>query len=218
MHSFLRPHVQFYAGPGGLLDWLADVLVAVNSIVSTLHPEPHPTPPPELHGAHGCHSPTSIIVFAVTTGSFHRCVTASSSPAQLTDAVPPIQVQGASAVAVAQPRAALCKAKHLESRSDHPRRTAVTHTHTPPANLQNAFTSISTSVPLAPREAGLIRNCHFTNRQLRLRGEGFAKAVLPGIGTVRRWYRQEVAGIGLKPTPSHLKPPLAKGIRILEPS
>lgn len=158
---------------------------------STLYPEPHPTPPRELHGAHGCHSPTSIIVFAVTTGSFHRCVTASSSPAQLTDAVPPIQVQGASAVAIAQPRAALCKAKPSESRSDHPRSTAVTHTHTPPANSQSACTSISTSVPLAPREAGLMRNCHLTDRQLRLRGGRICEGC-----AARNWHRQEVVQSG----------------------
>lgn len=61
----------------------------VNSVTPTLHPKP-PTPPPELCGVHGCQSPTSIVVFAVTTGGFHGRVTASSSPAQLADAVPPI--------------------------------------------------------------------------------------------------------------------------------
>ena len=70
----------------------------------------------EMHSTHGCQSPTSIVVFAVATGGFHGRVTASSSPAQLADAVPPIQVQGASAVAIAQARATLCKAKHTESR------------------------------------------------------------------------------------------------------
>lgn len=102
----------------------------VYSVMPTVHLER----PPQLHGAHGCHSLTSIVVFAVTTGRLHGCVTASSSPAQLADAVPPIQVQGAPAVAIAQPRAALCKAKHTELRSDHPWPRAVTHTHTPPAS------------------------------------------------------------------------------------
>lgn len=112
----------------------------VNSVIMpTLHPKSPPTP--KLHRVHGCHSLTSIIVFAVTTGGLHGCVTASSSPAQLADTVPPIQVQGASAIAIAQPRATLCKAKHTELRSDRPWPIAVTHIHTLPANLQNAFTS-----------------------------------------------------------------------------
>lgn len=102
-------------------------------IMPTLHPESRPTP--ELHRAHGCLSLTSIIVFAVTTGGLHGCVAASSSPAQLADTVPPIQVQGTSAIAIAQPRATLCKAKHIELRSDCLWPIAVTHIHTPSANL-----------------------------------------------------------------------------------
>lgn len=83
----------------------------------------------EMHSTHGCQSPTSIVVFAVTTGSFHGRVAASSSPAQLADAVPPIQVQGTSAIAIAQAGTTLCKAKHTESRYDHPQPPGHIHAH-----------------------------------------------------------------------------------------
>lgn len=56
---------------------------------------------------HAVHQAISIIVFAVPTGGFHGCVTSGSSPAQLADTVPPIQVQGTSAIAIAQARTAL---------------------------------------------------------------------------------------------------------------
>ena len=105
----------------------------------------------ETHGALGCQSPTSIVVFAVATGSFHGRVTASSSPAQLADAMPPVQVQGTSAVAIAQARATLCKAKQPESGSDQPwAQTVLTHTHTQPVSSQKAFTFVSTLMPSVP--------------------------------------------------------------------
>lgn len=61
---------------------------------------------------HECWSSTSIVVFAVATGCLHGCVAASSSPSQLADAVPPIQVQGTPAIPIAQTRATFCKAKY----------------------------------------------------------------------------------------------------------
>lgn len=67
--------------------------------------------PLEWAGVHGRQIPTSIVVFAVPTGGFHGRVTSSSSPAQLADTVPPIQVQGTSTIPVAQARTALCKTK-----------------------------------------------------------------------------------------------------------
>lgn len=151
----------------------------------TNHPEP--CPPPELRGAHGHLSPTSIVVFAVTTGSFHRCVTASSSPAQLTDAVPPIQVQGAPAIAVAQPRAALCKAEHTESRSDHPWATA-SHTLTPHLPAYKMFSHSAAqrcsqhpgrlvSLGTAPSPTG--------NRDSGV--EGLAQAAQSGSSPASRW-------------------------------
>lgn len=100
----------------------------IHSVMPALH-SASPTAL-ETHGALGCQSPTSIVVFAVAAGGFHGRVTASSSPAQLADAMPPVQVQGTSAVAVAQARATLCKAKQPESGADQPRaQTAHTHSH-----------------------------------------------------------------------------------------
>ena len=144
---------------------------SVASIMSTRHPVAPPRPPLELHGAPGCRSLTSIVVFAVTTGGFHGCVTARSSPAQLADTVPPVEVQGTSAVAIAQPRATLCKAKHAESRSDRPQPPAVTHTHALPACLENALTSFSISMPLAPGEDGSLGTATLLRGPLRGRGE-----------------------------------------------
>lgn len=57
-----------------------------------------------------CSCPTSIVVFPVAACRLHGSVTACSSPAQLADAVPAVHVQSASAIAVAQARASLCKA------------------------------------------------------------------------------------------------------------
>lgn len=114
--SCLKPHVQLSTCPMGtqLDSWYLGSLLTKQ-----------------------CHFPpyaqtllTSIIIFAVTTGGFHGSVTASSSPAQLTDTVPPIEVQGTSAIPIAQPRATLCKTKHMESRSAHAELAAVTHMHT----------------------------------------------------------------------------------------
>lgn len=108
----------------------------------------------ERHGAYGCQGPTSIVVFAVATGGFHGRVTASSSPAQLADAMPPVQVQGTSAVAIAQARATLCKAKQPESGSDQPQaQTVLTHAHTQPVNSQKAFTFVSSLMPWVPGDA-----------------------------------------------------------------
>lgn len=57
-----------------------------------------------------CSCPTSIVVFPIAACRLHGSVTACSSPAQLADAVPTVHVQSASAIAVAQARASLCKA------------------------------------------------------------------------------------------------------------
>lgn len=54
--------------------------------------------------------PTSVVVFPVAARRLHGSVAARSPPAQLADAVPAVHVQGASAVAVTQARASLCKA------------------------------------------------------------------------------------------------------------
>lgn len=154
MYSFLRPHLQFYASLAGLANWTAGVLLACGP--SDAHPPLWaPTRPPlEPHGVPRCRIPTSIVVFAITTGGFHGCVTAGSPPAQLADAVPPIQVQGTSAITIAQPRAALCKAKHTASRSDRLQPPVVTHTHALPACLENMLTFAGALMPSAPREAG----------------------------------------------------------------
>lgn len=123
----------------------------------------------ETHGARGCQGPTSIVVLAVATGGLHGRVTASSSPAQLADAMPPVQVQGTSAVAIAQARATLCKAKQPESGSDQPQaRTVLTHTHTRPVSSQKAFTFVSSLMPWVPGDAYRY-NCPFLLRLLRLR-------------------------------------------------
>lgn len=111
----------------------------VGSVTPTHRLGPHPTPARAALGPR-CQSLTSIVVFAVTTGGFHGCVTARSSPAQLADAVPAIQVQGTSSIAIAQARAALCKAKHTASRSDRLQPPAVTHTHARPACSESALT------------------------------------------------------------------------------
>lgn len=57
-----------------------------------------------------CSGPTSIVVFPIAACRLHGSVTACSSPAQLADTVPAVHVQSASAIAIAQARASLCKA------------------------------------------------------------------------------------------------------------
>lgn len=88
-----------------------------------------------------CLRSTSIIVLAVAAGRLHRCVAACSPPAQLTNAVPAIITQRASAVAVAQTGTALCayksKAHTLEQSKN---------VHSPDTTLQNLVT-ISESGP-----------------------------------------------------------------------
>lgn len=140
----------------------------INSVKPTLHSVPPTTL--EMRRIPGCQSPTSIVVFAVTTGGFHGCVTASSSPAQLADAVPPIQVQGTSAVAVAQARATLCKAKHTEWRSVRSQRTVTTHAHT----LSTYKMLPHPSAHRCPQHPGrpIIRTAALPTRQLRCRGGG----------------------------------------------
>lgn len=57
-----------------------------------------------------CSCPTSVVVFPIAACRLHGSVAARSSPAQLADTVPAVHVQSASAVAVTQARASLCKA------------------------------------------------------------------------------------------------------------
>lgn len=71
-----------------------------------------------------CSCPTSIVVFPIAACSLHGSVAACSSPAQLADAMPAVHVQSASAIAIAQARASLCKAnshifKHTRNTKHH---------------------------------------------------------------------------------------------------
>lgn len=130
--------------------------------------------PLEWAGVHGRQIPTSIIVFAVPTGGFHGCVTSGSSPAQLADTVPPIQVQGTSAIAIAQARTALCKTKQrvkgwVEVILIHAITTAtVTHAlcaHAVPA-VYKMLSHLSVS---AAGEAGTATTLPFTEKRAETR-------------------------------------------------
>lgn len=114
----------------------------------------------ELPRLHRCQSPTSIVVFAVSTGRFHGCVAASSSPAQLADTVPPVQVQGTSAIPIAQARTAFCKTKQ-RVKDQCPTVTATFCTHAGPAEpavcVMLSKLSVSTAL-----EAGTMKNLGIT--------------------------------------------------------
>lgn len=117
--------------------------------------------PLERAGVDGRQIPTSIVVFAVPTGGFHGRVTSGSSPAQLAHTVPPIQVQGTSAISIAQARTALCKTKQgVKGWGPMATVTPALCTHAVPA----AYTMLSHLSVSAAGEAGTTTTLYITEK------------------------------------------------------
>lgn len=147
----------------------------------------------ELPRVHRCQSPTSVVVFAVSTGCFHGGVAASSSPAQLADTVPPIQVQGTSAIPIAQARTALCKTKQ-RVKDRCPTVTATLCSHSGSAVCM-MLSNLSVSTAWG---AGTVKNLHFTEKATETQRS-------KETDSLRVW--PEVVEAGLEPPPT---PPFHK--------